>query len=280
MFFSVKELYNHAKEDRWAASNITDHNLTMNACRKYVKLCKEAIVRRDANAYISENVYCVYVGKWLRPWDIVPALRNWQAPEGDYGIGVEVEMGFRSLAASRTIADKIKNWKHIAVDTEGGDYPIEATFPPFLYSKMNSKRQPFRYLKLLRDNIGLVQRHAPGAVIGTHINVSKGGVNSYNYNRIEDMNCVLETLVGARWDNTPPQRALATKYFGRNPYGFANCNSGKYLEYKLFNSTTDGKALRRYINIAVSLTELITSTREINEESVIAALEAGYTKKN
>ena len=54
---------------------------------------------------------------------------------------------------------------------------------------------------------------------------------------------------------------------------------GKYIEYKLFNSVTDWKVLRRYIDIAVSLTALLASDELIDRTTVLAALEAGYNNK-
>ena len=272
MFFSAKELHAHIHEERRRAADFKSE-FGGNGLKKvaaYVRACKQGIVAR-ADAIKFEWVD-VNLWKWYRPWDVVPKLRDFQAPEGDYGIGVEVEMGFRSQRAAQTIANKIKGWKHIAVDIEGGDYPIEATFPPVLYSKMSSKSQVFRYLKLLRDNADCVYQHRESSFVGTHINVSKGGVTYYNSSKVSQMYYL---LIGMR--NQPQHRELCYKYFGRFPYGGVY-DQGGYLEYKLFNSTTDGKALKRYINIAVALTDLIDSDQEITEESVFAACELGYNK--
>ena len=281
MFFSVKELHAHIHEERWRATDFKSE-FGGNGLKKvaaYVRACKHGIVdRADAIEFESgkENdgygwyprIVDVDLWKWYRPWDVVPKLRAFQAPEGDYGIGVEVEMGFRSRQSAQTIANKIKNWKYIAVDIEGGENPIEATFPPVLYSKLSSKSQVFRYLKLLRENVRLVRNHDHDAAVGIHINVSKGGVTTYNILRGDDLCNVVSTL----------SYSEKMKYFGRQPYGVVNCNTGKYLEFKLFNSTTDGKALKRYINIAVALTDLVTSDAPIDREVVITALELGYNK--
>ena len=273
MFFSAKALYQHFKDDEYALEDFegeTDLRPTLKNIKAYVKACKRAIVNREGDVYF--NGCYSQVAKWYRPWDVVPKLRNFQVPEGDYGIGVEVEMGFRSGSDARHIANLVKNWRYIAVDIEGGDYPIEATFPPALYSKLSSKTQVFRYLKLLRDNIDRVYQHRENSFVGTHINVSKGGVTYYNFSKVNQMYYL---LIGMR--NQPQHRELCNKYFGRNPYGGVY-DRGGYLEYKLFNSTTDGKALKRYINIAVALTDLIDSDQEITEESVFAACELGYNK--
>lgn len=288
MFFSAKQLYAAAEQVSWIHANIVDctgKNLSMRSVRDYVRKCKEAIVNRRCDVRISEFGY-EDLYKWYRPWDIVPELKNFQAPAGDYGIGVEVEYGFRSQAAATTIANKVKNWRNIALDVEGGTFPIEATFPPFLYSKMNSKRQVFRYLKLLRNNASLLSEHAAGAMVGTHVNVSVGQ-RRIDSDRIDSMREVMSTL----WFRNTRTRAneLANKYFGRVPYGRVNGvgswqgpghGSYSYVEYKLFNSTTDSKALRRYINIAVALTDLLVDeTRNITEQTLLDACEAGYNKR-
>ena len=266
MFFSAKDLYLYLQDNAWDYEYETGQTLSFSSVRRYVKAAKEAIVRRDGHLGVEYRSECLY--KWYRPWDVVPKLRDFQAPEGDYGIGVEVEMGFRSQRAAQTIANKIKGWKYVAVDIEGGTWPIEATFPPVLYSKLSNKSQVFRYLKLLRDNQSLVEEHGEYSSVGTHINVSKGGVTNYDTIRLTQLREQVNAL------SYEDQK----RYFGRRPYGVANCYSGKYLEFKLFNSTTDSRALKRYINIAVALTDLITSRDTINQENVIAALELGYNK--
>ena len=274
MFFSAKDLYLYLQDNAWDYEYKTGRTLSFSSVRRYVKAAKEAVVRRDGYLGAEYRSECLY--KWYRPWEVVPKLKEFSPPVGDYGIGVEVEMGFISQTAASTIVNLIKNWRWIAVDIEGGSHPIEATFPPVLYSKMSSKSQVFRYLKLLRDNHELVHNHSPSSSVGTHINVSKGGIQFFDEDRVDEVSCIME-----RFGNYPGVRGEARdkciKYFGRVPYGGVY-DQGGYLEYKLFNSTTDGKALKRYINIAVALTDLIDSDQEITEESVFAACELGYNK--
>lgn len=240
--------------------------------RSYVRQCKQAILDRQTGFNDTDGTY-FGVGKWYRPWFVVPKLRDFAPPEGDYGIGVEIELGFNTLEDAKFVANKVKNWRHIALDWEGPSHPIEATFPPFLYSKMDNNKQPFRYLKLLADNEDKVYKHAANSYTGTHINVSKGGV-TFDHDRVNDMYVAL-----GRFCNMA-DASTKVKYFGRNPYGFCDARNGfKFIEYKLFNSTTDRKALRRYINIAVAITDLIASDTPINQDSLLAALEAGYNKR-
>ena len=121
MFFSAKELHAHIHESRYRAADFKEE-FGGNGLKKvaaYVRACKQGIVARaDAIEFESgkENygygwyprIVDVDLWKWYRPWDVVPKLRDFQAPEGDYGIGVEVEMGFRSERAAQTIANKSK----------------------------------------------------------------------------------------------------------------------------------------------------------------------------
>lgn len=270
MFFSAVQLHEfiNSEEGKWNRRDLGyDYcgTVPLSKVQRYVKAAKEGILRRDGYINFEGNSTSLY--KWFRPWEVVPKLRDFSPPVGDYGIGVEVEMGFTSRDASRSIARKIGGWKNIALDLEGGDHPIEATFPPVLLSKLSNRSQVFRYLKLLRDNDELVVRHSPSAMVGTHINVSKGGVEEIDFDRGYQVDYIIEDL----------DHDLKEKYFGRNPYG--GCESqGSYIEYKLFDSTTDSKALRKYINVAVALTDLICDNTQINEHSVIAALETGYNK--
>jgi hypothetical protein len=275
MFFSAKELHSYVNRgdlQEWQLAglrrNIGDYT-SLKAVSAYLKVVKDNIVERRSTAIINGSME--YLSKWYRPWDVVPSLANIRAPEGDYLVGVEVERGFTSREAAQSIVEKIKNWKHIAVDIEGGTTPIEATFPPFLYSKMNSRRQVFRYLKLLRENENLLVQHTNRSV-GMHINVSKGGVTFHDSYRAGQVSEVIENELGC---------ADYTKYFDRRPYGFCyvqQTDTNSYIEYKLFNSVTSNRKLRRFINTAVALTDLITGTEYINESSVRAALEIGYNK--
>lgn len=240
-------------------------SLTLKETTTILRKVKQRLTNRNL-----ENNH-VGLGKWLRPWHVVPALRNFAAPEGDFGIGVEVEMGFTSLEAVRDVAWKIKNWKNITLDREGGTYPLEVTFPVMLYSKINKRSQVMRYLDILNSVRSTVVDHrTTGGSVGTHINVSMGSereIGQY-YPRMSDINVVISQL-------TADQHI---KYFGRRPYGYLY-NRRTYVEFKLFNSQLDPKRLQQYIDIAVSLTKLVpTSAGEINRTTVVAALEEGFNK--
>ena len=273
MFFSSETLYNYYKanpyDTPWFLQDKNNDFSTVNKrkVKKYVKACKDLIVNRDMT--LGREYGFDYVGKWTRPWDVVPTLRNFKPPVGDYGIGIEVEMGFTSLENAQYIAKAISNWRHITIDEEGGAYPLEVTFPPFLYSKLSAKSQPCRYLKLLKKERRRVERHCTYEEVGTHVNVSKGGVECFSEHRIYRVNDILDWL---------PAR-LERKFFGRTPYGYGNiCGKESVIEWKLFNSVTDYKVLKRYINIAVALTDVVASDVEITKEVVMNALNLGYNK--
>lgn len=245
----------------------TNTPLTLKEARNIMRQVKRRMVARDVGYFDGR----AGLTKWFRPWDVVPELKEFTPPEGDYGIGIEVELGFTSRANVQHIANIIKDWKYIALDEEGGSFPLEVTFPPLLYSKLSSKSQPMRYLKLLKENEARIYRHSPGNLVGTHVNVSKGGVSFARNSRVGAMHSALSDL----------STALEVKYFGRRPYGYIYVQGGgKHLEFKLFDSTIDTAVLRRYIDISVALTDLIAGTEEITHTSLVAALERGYNKRN
>lgn len=211
----------------------------------------------------------VGLGKWLRPWQVVPALKEFRPPVGDFGIGVEVEMGFTSIQAVRDVAHHIKDWKYIALDREGGQYPLEVTFPPVLYSKLDKRSQVMRYLSYLNTVSDTVVQHS--GMVGTHVNVSVGGITDF-YPYGGRMSHINNTL--ARSLTVEQQR----KYFGRRPYGCL-FNRGGHIEMKLFNSQLDPKRLQQYIDIAVSLGKLLVNNDVVlTLETIVAALEEGFNK--
>lgn len=212
------------------------------------------------------------LSKWTRPWEVVPELKQFKAPKGDYGVGIEIEMGFNSDKDATFFCEYMKDWKNVTFDREGGKYPIETTFPPTIYSEINSRYLPFRYLRYLTKNKDRVYKHDETAAVGTHINVSKGGITNYNPNgRLTDLNNCLKNII--------KNNDLNIKYFGRRPYGLA-FNQGKWVEFKLFNSQLSDKRLRQYIDIAVSLIDLVVGKTDtpMTLQNVHIALEEGFCK--
>lgn len=275
MYFTAKQLHDYATERsrtgnsymlRRIRQEMNVSTITPAVVKKYHKAHIDAIVNRDTNVMVPAGLQHYAVAKWYRPWDVVPALRDWAPPVGEFGIGIEVELGFNTIEDARTVASKVKNWRHITLDFEGGTHPIEATFPPMLYNKFGPRSQACRYLKLVAELNGY-RRHAEGHCVGTHVNVSKGGHRFSEYN-VDDVNDMLQRL-------TEGEKA---KYFGRSrPYGYGN-TSGKFVEWKLFNSTTDWKRLRQYVDVAVELTELCSRDGRVTISDVREALERGFNK--
>lgn len=285
MYFSATEFYNFLSEPhntsiRTSLGFPSNGPVHMSAVRRVHKKVHDAITRRDSYIMVKgqRQLVGVHVGKWHRPWEVVRELREFQVPQSDYGVGIEIELGFSSHRAAQRVAEAVKRWKYVALDFEGGDYPIEATFAPTLYSKFNSKSQACRYLKLVEE-LGGVYRHSPNAMVGTHVNVSAGGNRDIDAGRVSQLSRI---LFPRPWDPIASGQTLTdeetNKYFGRRPYGGAY-NHYNYIEYKLFNSTTDWRTLRRYVDIAVALTELVVSSRSITRQSVLEALELGYNRR-
>ena len=61
---------------------------------KRLRKIKQTILDREYDAEIGD--YCTSVTKWLRPWDVVPKLKNFWPEADDFGVGVEIEYGFCS----------------------------------------------------------------------------------------------------------------------------------------------------------------------------------------
>lgn len=271
MFFSAKQLYDSKIVQEWELGDFDGKDLPVSLSRikAYVRACKKAIVNREQYAVSDDCADGVDTFKWYRPWEVVPSLKEFKAPDGEYAVGIEVEACFSDRG--KAVASKVQHWKNIAIDFEGAEEMMEVTFPPTLYSKMSSKQQHFRYLKLLsKDRTWLDHNDedCDAGFVGIHVNVSKGGCD-VNYRRVEALSYSLRELSDS--DNL--------KYFGRQPYSYANSYGGNYVEFKLFNSTIDPKVLRRYIHIAVALADIIYGEQEINIDLVRSALSTAYNKR-
>lgn len=279
MYFSANEFYNYLNDSQpWVREDIIhdagESKFTKRAVARIHKRAIAAVMAREESAYHEEDGKEYYSGvwKWHRPWDVVPSLKNWQAPAGDFGVGIEIELGFNDWYAVHGIMRTVRRWKYITMDFEGcGDYPIEATFPPVCYSKFGPKSQACRYLKLVD---GKALWHDEEEMVGTHINVSVGGrAHRDNAARRGSVNSIIE------YYHNGFSVEHQEKYFGRRPYGGIR-SAGTHYECKMFNSVTDWKVLRRYVDISIELIKLIESEEVINASSVIAACERGYSLRS
>ena len=289
MYFSAKQYHSYLQDDapsRGQALRVLNNGhdnrypvpkITQNQSRKALRLIKTAIASRN------HDLYSEYLGKWIRPWTAVPELKTWAPPKGDFGVGVEIEMGFRSHEAAKRVAAYVEKWKYLTLDFEGGTHPIEATFAPVVLSKMYRNSQVFRYLDYLKDNRNLVTRHHSTYQVGTHVNVSMGGVkfvtSNYAYNTYQRNTPRTELVANLLGNMCYRHEVDVQKYFGRQPYGYCHVQGGgRWIEYKLFNSQLESSRLKQYINIAVELTKLIAGKLHISEESIVDTLETGYNK--
>lgn len=236
-----------------------DPPVTATAVRAAMKEIRRRILTRPPGAGAP--------AKFLRPWTVVPHLANFQVPDGDFGVGIEVEYGFRTLEDFQFIADKIKDWKYITLDMEGGRIPLEVTFPPTLYSKWGHNSQAMRYLHLLKKEVARTEHR--GNSVGTHVNISAGGrhLDSYRH-RVDDVNSFLRTM----------GLELCRRYFNRVPYGYLYIQAHG-IEYKLFNSEPEPKQLIKYVEVAISIHRLLLADDvPVTAASVRLACEAGYLK--
>lgn len=270
MFFSAKQLYASGVVNHYELYDFDGKDLpvSLNRVKAYVRACKKAIVEREQYVVGDECSDGGDVFKWYRPWQVVPSLKEFKAPDGEYAVGIEVEACFSDRG--KAVASKVQHWKNIAIDFEGEEEMMEVTFPPTLYSKMSSKQQHFRYIKLLSKDPTWLDHNdedCDAGFVGIHVNVSKGGC-TVSSTRVGQVTNGLRELSGEE----------NLKYFGRDPYSYANNYQGNYVEFKLFDSTTDPKVLRRYIHIAVALADIIYGEQEINIDLVRSALSTAYNK--
>lgn len=236
-----------------------------------IKTVREAM-KEIRRLILTRPVGVPHPVKFLRPWTVVPHLANFEVPDGDFGVGIEVEYGFRTEEDFRFIADKIKDWKYITLDKEGGRIPLEVTFPPTLYSKWGHNSQAMRYLYLLKKEEARTEHR--GHNVGTHVNISAGGhpISSYS-GRCGYMSAELQRM-GSE---------LHQRYFNRTPYGYL-FPQVHGVEYKLFNSEPDPKQLIKYVEVAIAIHRLLIARDvPITQTSVRLACETGYLlscKKN
>lgn len=243
--------------------------------KKLLKGCLEDILSRSkGNYYISQRG----LGKWFRPWNVIPEIRDFRPTQaGDFGIGIEVEHDFRSAEDAEVVARKVKNWRNITMDCEGGEYGIEVTFPPTLYSKFNANSQAMRYMKLLAGPMAQhCRRHNPRDMVGTHVNVSVPRNVTIDHDRRNQVNHRIERR--SLYEHDHIGSSLCERYFNRVPYG-SIYDTVHGMEMKLFNSVESSQILRKYVEVGVELARLIVySTEEVNRRSCIEAMERGYAR--
>lgn len=210
---------------------------------------RAAIDRRPDVVVGSRHVY-----KWFRPWDINRGCVPTPGP-GDFTIGLEMERRFNDVWGAGRAAAWAARLRRVALDTEGQPRQLELTFPPILYSsylKNPGRSQWERYAAYLAEH---PSEHRDAQFMGTHINVGMGSrPNSAEVGRLD---IVLYRTAGGHAGAESWSNEDRVTLFGRaQPYGFIY-NQGTFLEYKMFQTVADPKALRKYIKVAVELTRII-----------------------
>lgn len=205
--------------------------------------------------------------KWHRPWELYRSeeeLPNRLKLSRDkVWVGVEIEIGARSVSAMHGIRQYLlNNFEFVTADREGGSYPIEATFPPCEMGKLLAKNSYISryYTDVLTTN--QVVNHTSNAMVGTHFNISTPHTRRSSHGAdvlAANSNTLIEQLLAESHTATPSGNArhnaagtLVHKLFGRYPYGVAY-SRGKFVEYKLFNSTRNPEHFAWYARVMKAL---------------------------
>lgn len=251
-----------------SASDVSGEPLTLKETSAELKVHYEHILKRtEGHDRIRGRGY----GKWTRPWEAIPEIRNFRPAigSGDFGIGIEVEHDFRNRLAAEAVARTIQHWRNVTLDCEGGPNGIEVTFPPMLYSKFSNKAPAMRYMALLAGPLNPYCRaHSANEMVGTHVNLSVPNNIRIDSRRMAQINLAIQ------YEMLPGEKE---RYFNRTPYGYL-FGQTHGVEMKLFNSVESPETLRKYVEVAVAIMKLLVSQDPITRESAIAACEAGYAK--
>lgn len=212
-----------------------------------------------------------YHGKPARPWEIIDITRG--LDKDAVWVGIEIEMGFKdTYTMKRTREYILDNFDYVTCDIEGGEFPVEATFPPVEVGKLfTSDSYLTQYYNDVLSKRGAATKHSPQDWVGTHVNISTPKYrNNPDSAWSNAMSCVDEALehIGVG-ENAYNFRSVSTysgdakvcqQLFGRVPYSGINPNSGrsgKWIELKLFNSTTDFEVLQWYVKVSELIAKLI-----------------------
>lgn len=271
MYVDFKSYYNHINGSPLKKREFVRRHgkFTKKLVREHLRHVHQRISDRYTftDPSTSRNYNREWLGKWCRPWDLVPKLKNYRAPNGEFAVGLEVELGFKSHENAVCAGKFLHKMRYVTADFEGGQHPVEATFPPFRYNRLNKNNQVFRYLKFVAENDLALEQLSDYA--GTHVNVSMGGRRGCRK---------VPALGGLNRELSSLSYEQKERYFGRrNPYGYLY-KRGRFIEMKLFKSSTDGAVIRRYINIAIAIAEFAYKKILPTQEELVAALEIAYNK--
>lgn len=213
------------------------------------------LVQLKRNGSPAKNVRrCVaagkFIGKRLRPWDIVAPYIL--LDQSKVWVGFEYETGYSTRAEyMQSLKWFDRAFKRGCYDCEGsGVYPVEYTFYPVELDKLEFKSGPAAMIrKAPKLN---PYKHHHNSYIGTHVNISTprsrsgenslAGLSGYFCNAVISM--------------SEEQRLIL---FGRSSvYGSGHPNwREKHWEFKLFNTTYDMRTWLGYCLVVRKYVEII-----------------------
>lgn len=198
-------------------------------------------------------------GQWKinRPYELVNVTE--ELDQNQAWIGWEIECGWASKEDYEKVVNYIWRYQnHVTIDQEGaGPYPTEITFCPANASDMEEgTAQVHRFLNYInRKNIGKARWLSYNSV-GTHMNISTPAFRRAHDDTASKIRSILSQAMARM--SQDQKEAL----FGRpEPYGYAHLNnsqnSGRWLEFKTFNSTLDIEQFNKYVKVALRTAELM-----------------------
>lgn len=222
-------------------------------------------ITKAALDYIAERAKS-FTFPWqkdMRPHDIVPSLRDFKVPAGDFSVGLEIEHRMTSDARHKAV-DWLRNEPRACMDADGGSL-FEATFPPILFSEITDDWGPYRYSRFLHAEKLTAASYALG--IGIHVNVGSDPETMKKAN----------ANIYYGWDGFP-NREKNQKYFNRQPYGgIYQQAGGKFWEMKMFACTTDVDKIGWYATAGVAILKTFAAGKS-TADSIYAALEVAYNE--
>lgn len=238
----------------WLRTNTNGQTLTLEQAEAGIAALKDGITFVDGYTF----------SKWHRPWESYRSAEELpnrlKLNRDKVWVGVEIEIGARSAADMHSIRQYLlNNFEFVTADREGGPFPIEATFPPCEMGKLLAKDSYISryYADVLTTD--QVVTHASNAFVGTHFNISTPYTRRVSAVTLaENSNVLINMLVTESNAATPSGNSrhgsgtLVHKLFGRYPYGAAY-NHGKFVEYKLFNSTHNPEHFAWYARVMKAL---------------------------
>ncbi len=198
---------------------------------------------------IRENIdLCSFMGKQLRPWDIVPPSTQLDADK--VWVGFEMETGYTNREDFvATVGWFDRNIHRGCYDNEGsGSHPVEFTFYPTHLEDID--KAPITKLIKRAKKITPATHRPNSHVCGSHANVSTPHSRQYGASV-----STASTLRAAIFCLSGPQRA---RFFGRSRiYSGGVHRQPGYYEFKMFNTTYDLKTWAVYCESVRRLTACI-----------------------